>query len=123
MLAHARPFSAPLPALAAVAAVLLLAAPAAQAAGSPGGTGDITWDLATAQHKAQGCDLWQTTWAPDGSLRTGWGDCVGPRPAPAAKLGTMHAKIVGSAASHAVSSVDTGRAGTYDEYPTNGLDS
>jgi hypothetical protein len=121
MLAPARSFWALLAALSAVA--VLLMPPAAQAAGSASGTGDITWDLATIRHKAKGCDLWQTTWAPDGSLRTGWGDCVGPRPAPSTKLGTMHAKIVGSATSHTVTSVDTGTAGTYNEYPTNGLDS
>ena len=92
------------------AGTLVLSLSEVRAAGSPDGIGDISWNLATAQHKAKGCDLWQTTWAADGSLRTGWGDCVGPPPAPSAKLGTMHAKIVGSAASHTVSSIDTGKS-------------
>jgi hypothetical protein len=35
----------------------------------------------------------------------------------------MHAKIVGSAASHTVSSIDTGEVGRYDDYLTTGLDS
>src|SRR5688572_6697470 len=83
MLAHAHSLRA---SLAAAAVAALLATPAARAAGSPEGTGDIAWDLAAARHEAKGCDLWQTTWAPDGSLRTGWGDCLGPRPAPRAKL-------------------------------------
>ena len=121
MLIHRRSLRVPLAASAAVG--LLLLPPPARAEGSPDGTGDIAWDLASIQHEAKGCDLWQTTWAPDGSLRTGWGDCVGPRPAPSTKLGTMHARMVGGATSHAVASIDTGTAGTYDDYPTDGLDS
>jgi hypothetical protein len=118
MFAHARSLRISL-----AAAAILLATPAARAAGSPDGTGDLAWDLATIRHEAKGCDLWQTTWAPDGSLRTGWGDCIGPRPAPRTKLGTMHAKIVGGPTSHTVTSVDTGTTGSYNGYPTDGLDS
>ena len=95
----------------------------AKPSGSSGGQGDLVWDLAHATHRAPGCDLWQTTWAPSGALLTGWGDCVGPRPAPAVKLGTMLARITGGPASFNVESVRTGSAGSYNDYPTNGLDS
>jgi hypothetical protein len=99
----------------------------ARPGGSAGGSGDLAWDLAGAQHKARGCDLWQTTWladpAPGGSLATGWGDCVGPAPAPGTKLGTMFARITGTPESHTVVSVDTGIVGGYNDYPTSGLDS
>ena len=122
MLARVHSFWASLAASSVVVAAVLVT-PAARAAGSPEGTGDIVWELATIRHNAKGCDLWQTTWAPDGSLRTGWGDCVGPPPAPRTKLGTMHAKIVGGPTSYTVASVDTGIRGIYNEYPTDGLNS
>ena len=100
----------------------------ARPSGSSAGSGDLSWDLASARHEALGCDLWQTTWtpnpAPDGSLATGWGDCVGPSPAPSTrKLGTMFARIFGSPADHTVVSIDTGVAGSYNDYPTSGIDS
>ena len=43
----------------------------ARPAGSQQGQGDLVWDLANATHRARGCDLWQTTWAPGGDLLTG----------------------------------------------------
>jgi hypothetical protein len=95
----------------------------ASPAGSPQGEGDLVWDLAHASHEARGCDLWQTTWAPGGVLLTGWGDCTGPSPAPAAKLGTMLARIIGDPSSHRVESIPTGTAADYNDYSTNGLDS
>ncbi|MGD9509329.1 MAG: hypothetical protein AB7X49_12360, partial [Geminicoccaceae bacterium] len=95
----------------------------ARPAGSQQGQGDLVWDLANATHTARGCDLWQTTWVPGGDLLTGWGDCVGPKPAPEVKLGTMLARITGGPTSYTVESVPTGIAGSHNDYPTNGLDS
>lgn len=95
----------------------------ARPAGSQQGQGDLVWDLANATHRARGCDLWQTTWAPGGALLTGWGDCVGPPPAPAVKLGTMLARITGGPTSFTVASIPSGFTGSHNDYPTNGLDS
>jgi hypothetical protein len=87
-------------------------------------SGSIVWDAKSLMKQVastKGCDSWTPTWAPDGNLYSGYGDCQ--MPGVPVKLGMGFARISGSAAyAVSVTPVPTGDPSNWNDAAATGID-
>src|SRR5262245_34375696 len=83
-------------------------------------SGSITWDAKSQMKQVastKGCDSWTPTWAPDGNLYSGYGDCQ--MSGVPVKLGMGFARISGSTAyGVSVAAVPTGDPANWNDAAT-----